>query len=310
MKKNNYFIHCMIIFLSLITFSVILGCNGKEGKKNDDEQIAADDQYSGLGEFDYTEYAPLSSRPITVYYYKPKQLNKDSRVMLLMHGNSRAAESYRKSMISYAEENNFLLIVPKFSEEHYPVRDYHQGGVFDKEGSIKPKEEWTFSVIEPLFDYIKEKFDLEADEYILYGFSAGSQFVHRFTWFYPNNRASKIIAGSAGSYTMPDYETAYIYGLKNTGIPPRNIKEAFKKDYTVVVGQADTVLSRNDLPKSKQANLQGRDRVERAMQFYTKSKQLAQEKGWDFNWHFLIAEEVGHSQKEMAKPIAEYLFDQ
>src|SRR5699024_7584283 len=118
--------------------------------------------HEGLGSFDYTGYEPLADKPVTVYYYKPRNLSSDAPVMILMHGNSRAAESYRKAMIPYAEVHQFLLIVPKFSTEYYPKsRDYHQGGVFSADGKMKDKRDWTFSIIEPLFDYVKEVTDKE-----------------------------------------------------------------------------------------------------------------------------------------------------
>lgn len=264
----------------------------------------------GLGKFIYDDYKPLKDRPISIYYYKPKNLSKDAPIMILMHGNSRAAENYRREMMPYAEKYNFLLIVPKFSKEDYPSRDYHQGGVFDEAGKMKKKEDWTFSVIEPLFDYIKQITNKENEGYILYGFSAGSQFVHRYSWFFPDNRAIKIITASAGSYTMPDYEIDYIYGLRKTNIPKKNLRKTFRKDYTVVVGQADTVMSREDLPKNDRVVKQGEDRVERAMCFYLSAKGLANDEFDSFHWKFVMPEGVGHSQLEMAEPVARMLFEE
>lgn len=211
-------------------------------------------------------------------------------------------------MIPYAKQYEFLLVVPKFSKDLYPSRDYHQGGVFDKDGQMKKKKDWTFSVIEPLFDYVKKAANKDNESYILYGFSAGSQFVHRYTWFFPDNRASKTIAASAGSYTMPDYEMDYKYGLGKTNVPIENLKRGFDKNYTVMVGQADTVMSRKDLPKSNQVRKQGADRVERAMHFYLDAKKLADKEGNPFNWRFVMPTGVGHSQGEMAGPVARMLF--
>lgn len=294
---------------AIIVILVFYGCNSLFTAKDRDELNSNIKIENNIGNFQYINYAPLSNRPIEVYYYKPQTLRKNSKVLILMHGNSRAAESYRESMIPFAEKYNFLLIVPKFSVELYPPLDYHQGGVFNKEGVIKPKEDWTFSVIEPLFDYVKQRFSLNTDSYILYGFSAGSQFVHRFTWFVPENRADITIAASAGSYTLPDYDTSYFYGLENTNIPIENIKKAFKKEYTLMVGSADTILSRSDLPKSEFANRQGRDRVERANRFYNTAKKLAEDNDWFFNWDFLTIDDVGHNQKEIAEPVIEFLFN-
>lgn len=262
----------------------------------------------GFGEFVYSGYKPLSDKPINVYYYIPADAAADAPVMILMHGNSRAAKSYRDAMAKYAERDKFLLFVPEFSKKQFPgSRDYHQGGVFDKKGKLKKREDWTFSIIEPLFDHIRRLTGNKSQGYILYGFSAGSQFVHRFNWFCPDNRAVKTISSSAGSYTMADYQIPYLYGLGKTKIPESNLATAFSKDFIVVVGDADTVLSRPDLPKSAGANRQGRDRVERARNFYLESKKLAEKKGIPFNWKFRTVSGVGHSQGQMAGPVADLL---
>lgn len=272
--------------------------------------LSADTIQTGVGEFIYSHYEPLKDRPVTVYYYKPANLPENAPIMILLHGNGRNAEGYRKGMMSYAEQHKFLLIVPEFSKEFYPnTRDYHQGGVFTKEGKMKRKEDWTFSIIEPLFEHVKKISGKKNEGYILYGFSAGSQFIHRFTWFLPDNNAIKTISSSAGSYTMPDFKVNYLYGLKKTNIPKENLVKAFAKDFTVVVGDADTVLSRSDLPKSPEANKQGRDRVERAINFYNVCKNLAKKEGVPFNWKLEIVPHVGHTNSEMAGPVAKMLFD-
>lgn len=72
-----------------------------------------------------------------------------------MHGNGRGAKGYWTSMLKYAKQYKFLLIVPEFDRKQFSSRDYHQGGVFDKNNKKKDKEDWTFSMIEPLFDYVK-----------------------------------------------------------------------------------------------------------------------------------------------------------
>lgn len=265
---------------------------------------------NGIGEFVFTDYKPFAQKPMKVFYYKPEKFHKDTEIMILMHGNSRAAKSYRNSMATYAEKNNFLLIVPEFSKENFPKSlDYHQGGVFDKEGHVKNSTDWAFSIIEPLFDYVKDMTDNDSEGYVLYGFSAGSQFVHRFTWFYPDNRAIQTIAASAGSYTMPNYDNEYYFGLKNvkTQVPERNIKRALGKNLTIAVGDADTIRGRSDLPKSLLADAQGKTRVERARNFYQNSAEVAEKYGVPFNWKLILVKGVGHKQGEMAEPISEML---
>lgn len=310
-RLMNFLLKCKRGFyiLSVFFLTLLLSCSAKL-QRGEIDTTKKETLHVGQGDFVYTEYKPLADKPVTVYYYKPDNLPDDAPIMILMHGNSRAALNYRKAMIPYAVRHKFLLIVPKFSKEIYPnSRDYHQGGVFTKEGQMKEKEDWTFSIIEPLFKYIKKITGKKNQGYILYGFSAGSQFIHRYTFFFPDNHAIRTISSSAGSYTMPDYHVNYKYGLKNTRISKGNLVKAFAKNFTVVVGDADTVLSRSDLPKSSGANKEGRDRVERAINFYNASKDMAKQEGVPFNWKLVVVPHVGHSQSEMAGPVAEMLFE-
>lgn len=295
------------LFVQLLTaafFTLLAGC-----KKDHKSPETSDRLKTGEGDFIYTDYAPLADRPINVYYYLPKDLPKDAPILFVMHGNGRNATGYRKSMIPHAKSKKFLLVVPEFSTEYYPdSRDYHQGGVFEKNGRMKNREDWTFSVIEPLFEHMKKVTGKTNEGYIMYGFSAGSQFAHRFNWFMADNRATKIIPAAAGSYTMPDYDIDYIYGLGKTQIGRENLAKAFAKNVTVMVGTADTDLTRSDLPKTKEANKQGKDRVERADNFFKQCREYATREGLEFNWKYATAPGVEHSQSQMASFVIREIF--
>lgn len=264
---------------------------------------------TGSGTFVYDSYKPLANKPVKVHYYLPEDAAADAPIIILMHGNSRAATGYRNAMAEHALQHGFLLFVPEFSTEYYPSsRDYHQGGIFHKNGTLKKKKQWTFSLIEPLFDHIKTLTGRKNEGYILYGFSAGAQFVHRFNWLVPENRATKIIAAAAGSYTMPSKESSYPYGFKEIKTEQHHLASAFSKQVIVMVGAADTVLSRDDLPKSVAANKTGRDRVERAQHFFNACREVAARNNALFNWSFQTVPHVGHNHRQMAQPVARMLF--
>lgn len=289
---------------------ILLSCNtSDQGEPSLNEK----DITIGKGSFVYEGYAPLKNRPLNVWFYNPADHPGETAgmpVMILMHGNSRAAESYRDAMIPYAYEYGFLLIVPEFSKEYFPTsKDYHQGGVLTDGGEPVDEEDWAFSLIEPLFDHIKQDTGNESDHYYLYGFSAGSQFVHRFMMHKPENRADPVVAASAGTYSMPDFDIAYSYGLKNTVVAPDMLREFFSRDVTIMVGDADTVRSRSDLVKSPKADQQGWNRVERGEKFFDEAKEMADSLNVPFNWKFELISDVGHSQSGMAEHAADMLFE-
>src|SRR5690606_20725069 len=101
---------------------------------------------------------------------------------------------------------------------------------------------------------------------ILYGFSAGAQFVHRFMTFVPDNRVVHLVSGSAGTYTMPDYSVNYHYGLKDVVsiAPQANLNKFYATKTTIIVGSNDNDINDPDLSTTPEANAQGKHRVERA----------------------------------------------
>lgn len=303
----------ILALLVVVFISLFISCSNDDGGKepdgkNDNKIILKN---GVVDQFTYTGYEPLSDKPVAIFYYIPQNLPKDAPIMFLMHGNGRNANGYINSMKFYADKHKFMVIAPRFSTDYYPSRDYHRGGVFDEGGKMREKTDWTFSMIEPLFDHVKKITNKDNQGYILYGFSAGSQFVHRYTWFYPDNRAIQTIPVAAGSYTMPDYEIDYYHGLKDVKnvVPEGNLKKAFAKELTVAVGTADTIRSDSDLPKSAKDDAQGKTRVERAEFYYNSAKALAQEMGVEFNWKFVLVPGVGHSSGQMAPHVVESMIN-
>lgn len=264
----------------------------------------------GTGSFTYQDYQPFSDRPINVRYHVPAN-QPNAPILFLMHGNSRNAQGYFDTMLKQAKKYNFILIVPEFDAKQYPSRDYHRGGIVDAQNKVRNREEWTFSMIEPLFDYVKKHTGNTSSGYLLYGFSAGSQFVHRYVMFNPDSRIIRAVSVAAGTYTMPDYHTNYSYGLKGVDLPQKDLNKFFAKDFMVAVGEADTVLSRSDLVKTPVANRQGRDRVERAQTFYNRAKEMAEKQKVPFNWRPVrLIPNAGHSQSDVAEAVAKILFEE
>src|SRR5690606_422806 len=87
----------------------------------------------GVGSFIYQDYKPLANKTVKVRYYNPGK--STAQVLFVMHGNSRAAEGYFNAMLKYAEKYGVLLVVPEFDAKQFPSRDYHRGGILDKQNN-------------------------------------------------------------------------------------------------------------------------------------------------------------------------------
>lgn len=259
------------------------------------------------GNFIYT----WNNKPIKVWYYNPPGGAANVPIMILMHGNGRNANGYRNAMRNAAKAHNhkFLLIVPELDITNFPgSRTYHQGNVLTSNGQPINESEWTFSMIEPLFDYVKADVGSQQQGYVLYGFSAGAQFVHRFMMHKPTNRSTVAIAAAAGTYAVPDWNINYPYGLKKTVVTQAMLTQALAKKMIILVGSNDNDPNASDLTRNTTVDAQGITRVERAWNFFKKSKEKAVGIGTTFNWEFAMVPGVNHSQGNIAGPVADRIF--
>lgn len=168
--------------------------------------------------------------PVPVRTYVPVVRKESTPIVIVMHGASRDATPYFEDWKLLAAAQGFIVVVPYLSEQRFPGSAYNLGNVFDPDsGEQREKQKWTFSLIEPLFDEVVRRVRGEQSHYVLYGHSAGSQFVHRFMYYKPDARVSQFIAANAGWYTMPDFSIGYPYGLLDSGIAEDALPEIFAR---------------------------------------------------------------------------------
>ena len=261
---------------------------------------------SGSGSFDFKD---AKDRTITVWYYRPQMIGTHTEVLFVMHGVERNGQEYRDAWLEYAKSKHAVLLVPEFSEKFFPdAEQYNQGDVFSSSGQPNDKAQWTFTSIEKIFDLVKSSAGMKADGYMIYGHSAGAQFVSRMVLFMPDARIVKAVSANAGWYTMPTFDTDYPYGLKGSGLSEVELKKAFQRKYVVMLGDKDTDENHKHLNKSSGAMAQGKFRLERGKNFCKCAKQAASKMGVPLEWDLKIVPGVGHSNSGMAKAAVNVLF--
>jgi hypothetical protein len=265
------------------------------------------------GNFTFIDRRGNLDKPIEVWYYQPPNLSEEAPIVFVMPGIKRNVSDYRDDWIFYAKKSNFLLVVPEFSKQDYPTHyQYNYGNMIDKEtGKLIPEDLWTFSAIEHLFDYIKEITKNQSLQYRIHGHSAGGQFVHRMLLFKTNARIQRAIAANPGAYAMPDFQTAFPYGLKDTNMTPETLKTAFEKEFLLLLGDRDIKTDDLVLNKSPQAMQQGNNRFGRGLHFYSTVVQhdeaLQLERENRFRWQLRIVRGSGHDRTKMAEAAAKVL---
>ncbi|MFA5713921.1 MAG: alpha/beta hydrolase-fold protein [Bacteroidales bacterium] len=266
----------------------------------------------GAGEFEYSNYKPLSNKMVTVFYYIPLKGDIGKMpILFATHGANRTGAHQLESWRYFAEERGFIVIAPQFAKREYSVNEYQFGGVSKSStnNQLRAKELWSYNIIEALFDYFKESLNNSSTTYDIWGHSAGGQFVHRFLLTMPQARVNVAVASNAGSYTFPfaqglkgiDGELyGWPYSVKDTPFASKeNLKSFFSKHLIVHAGNRDTSTVQKNLPKHPAAKAQGIHRFERAHIFYQESKKLAEEMGVPFNWELVELGGVAHRSRSM-----------
>lgn len=229
---------------------------------------------------------------LNVFTYRAASYS-DGPLLVVMHGVSRNADSYRDHAIPVADQLHALVIAPHFTKERFPTGTYQRGGIV-KDGKVLPREDWTFQYVHDLIALVRQREGRADMPCYLLGHSAGGQILHRLAAFMPGD-ARRIVAANPGSLTFPTREQKYPYGFG--GLPPelgsdQQIKAYLAAPLTLYLGTAD-VLTKN-LDVTPEAMLQGKTRFERGHACFDMAKALAKKNGWPFNWRLVEAPDQSH----------------
>ena len=258
--------------------------------------------------FVFTDKGYFSDKPVTVYYYKARSAGPDARVMMVIHGMERDAPRMRDNWIPFAEKNRLIVLAPEFDAARFPSRLFNMGGIENRDRS-----QWSFQIIEHLFDVVRTDEGLTTPDYLLFGHSAGAQFVHRFMLLTEAPRVSVAVAANAGSYTLPVYPgpagDKFPYALDATIVSPDKLKQVFARKLVVLLGEADTRTDAANLPKARQATAQGANRFERGTNFFAQATAQAQKLETPLAWERITVPGVGHDARGMSKAAGRILFE-
>ena len=252
---------------------------------------------------------------IEVFYHVPPSYTASSKVVFALHGGSRDAEGIRNNMIQKSIDYNFILIAPKFSSSNFSLGDgYNLGNVYvdgdnPSANTLNDENEWSFSIIEPLFDSVKSSLSIESEKYNLFGFSAGAQFVHRFIQFKPDARFDKVVAGAAGWYTLPVNSIPFPYGYDNSILISTNLSNLLLSDLYIQVGALDNNPNSAGLRHNEYADAQGLNRVTRAVHFFETGQNIAESSNYNFNWSLHIIQGAGHNLIPNAENACDLMFN-
>jgi poly(3-hydroxybutyrate) depolymerase len=239
----------------------------------------------------------IAGKTLEVFTYRPTNYT-DGPLIVVFHGMLRNADTYRDNAVALGDRFNALIAAPLFDANRFPNEAYQRGGI-TKKGTVQPKEEWTYSLVSPLVESLRQHAGRPDMPYYLIGHSAGGQFLVRMAAFVPTG-AKRIVAANAGAHIFPTREADFPYGFG--GLPDElggdaALKRFLAQPLTLYQGTAD-VLEEN-LDKSAAAMKQGPTRIERGRANFNLGQEVAQKLRCEFNWSLVEAPGIGHDSKLM-----------
>jgi poly(3-hydroxybutyrate) depolymerase len=207
---------------------------------------------AGRSRYVFSDMHGNADRPITVYTYRPASWNTSGPVLIAMHGAGRSAAPSRDIWAPYGDRYSCLIIAPEFSTQYYTGDEWYAGGnLFDNQGNRQPQQNWTYMAIENVFDDIRNRSGARQETYLIFGHSAGAQFVHRMVIFLPEARYSRAVAANAGVYAMPTCAVGYGSGLRGSPHREVDLPRVFSRKLIIMAGGEDTDPVPAGLPPSR-----------------------------------------------------------
>jgi hypothetical protein len=269
----------------------------------------------GKGSYTFEQPAINQGRPLRVFYSVPVNCKPDAPVLMVMHGVQRDADRYRDDWTTIAERHGAVLVCPEFSKTDFPSdSQYNFGNVygdFHEETKLPaplPEAQWTFTCLDPIFDAVAARLKLKTPGYLLYGHSAGSQFVHRMLFFKPNAKALRTVSANAGWYMFPDPAVAFPYGTGGTNCDDARLRRVLGLPITILLGDQDIDPNHKQLRRTPGAMAQGPFRFARGKAFFEAARKQAERLKVPFAWQLVTAPGVAHHDKGMSVHAEAVLF--
>lgn len=299
----------LMLKISIFILFITISC-----EKDNALAIQINQLNSGSSQFVFT-YSGLPQKPINVFYNIPSGNRTNMPIVMLFHGDERNANEYRDIWINASNQYGFMVFAPEFNSTDFPggssyiIGNVYQDGNYPTIQTLNNESVWTFSIVEPLFDYIKTNSGTTALTYNMFGHSGGGQFVHRFVLIKPDARYDKAVAANSGWYTVPDGVANFPYGILNCPIAAINPNNYFSRKLYITVGELDNNGSDPTLRHNNASDLQGLNRLERANYFFSKSQIYANTIQSTFNWQFNTVANSGHNATLMSNNAISIFFN-
>jgi pimeloyl-ACP methyl ester carboxylesterase len=157
-------------------------------------------------------------------------------LIVVQHGTARTAARYRDAFRDFCDSHRCAMMAPLFPAGIGSPDDLHNFK-FLAYGDLR-----FDLVLLGMVDEVAQRFPVRGDKFLLYGFSGGGQFAHRFLYLHPK-RLHAITIGAPGRITQLDDSLPWWLGTGGMaeifGQGP-DIEAMRQVEIQLVVGAQDT----------------------------------------------------------------------
>lgn len=263
--------------------------------------------HPGANEIPYVD-PHFPHRLLTLRSARPRLYAQDTPIAFVHHGRGRNGEDYRNYWLPLVDEADILVIAPEFSESAFPdSRWYNHGNLLDDAGLPNPRDASTYAIDERIFAALRAQGVTRRRCFGLFGHSAGSQYVHRMLALGYRSHVVTAVAANAGTYSMPDLNTPFPFGLGGVGMAENDLRRFLEFRLTVMAGTHDIDATAEHFPKDAASMGQGGTRFERAHRFIANARATAEHLGTHCAWTIIDVPGVAHEGDKMSAAAAPVL---
>lgn len=229
----------------------------------------------------------LAADPRTRYLrFQPSSVDPQRPPLVCVHGISRGAAGHMAAFTDWSEKTGTELLAPLFDRRRY--RGYQR--LKSSNRTLHPA-----AALDAILDET-----VGARPCLLYGFSGGAQFAHRYALVRPE-RVAGIALAAAGWYTFPTAAASFPYGLAPGRLPASLVIDfpAFLQlPKCVLVGDRD--VEREPSLRSNRVldREQGDNRLARATAWVAAVNRASARAGQDPACRLVVIPGAGHDWQE------------
>lgn len=193
MRKSTLF---LIIFLTVFLYFYFSWYNKQVSASNTlDPKPIPDDSISKV---DFVTTDNYANPQLSYYYYIPKKIiqgkNRSVPYLIMVPGLSGRGEDFVSQQFKdFAKKEGFVILAPSF------VEDSNNG---ESQTSYQYPAAWSGAAMNKIMNAFDANQNLEPSRLYLLGFSAGAQFVERYSMLFPDYITACAV-NSAGGMDMP-----------------------------------------------------------------------------------------------------------